>query len=149
MVVLSSSHAPFDRVPPIVADGRTIGDGEIYATLPIIRHPVAAGQVFDNPAGYAPAVAYSLDAVGRYLAERLDDDSLVIVMGDHQPPLSLAASTRNRAVPVHVLSRDPALVAPFRGWGFVDGVVPGRTETDLGMETFLARFLGAFGAPDS
>jgi hypothetical protein len=61
----------------------------------------------------------------------------------------MAAATRNRAVPVHVLSRDPALVAPFRRWGFVDGVMPEGTQTDLGMETFLARFLGAFGSPGS
>ena len=145
MYVLSSSHAPFDRVPPVVADGRTIGDGAIYGSLPIAHHPPAAGKVFDNPDGYGPAVGYALDVVGRYLAERLDDDSLVIVLGDHQPPLSLAASTRNKAVPVHVLSRDPALVEPFMRWGFVDGVIPAGTETELGMETFLARFLGAFG----
>lgn len=145
MVVLSSTHAPFDRVPQIVQDGSRIGDGALFADLPVAEFPPPGGRVFDNRAGYIAAMRYSLDALENFLTQRLADDTLVIVLGDHQPPLNVAAATRNRAVPIHVMSRDPELVAAFRAQGFVDGVEPARTTTERGMESFLGQFLAAFG----
>jgi hypothetical protein len=145
MYVLASSHTPFERVPPLVADPRTLGRGEIYHRLPVAEFPPPAGNVFENRAGYVATIGYTLDALGAYLRDRLADDTLVIVLGDHQPPLNVAAATRNKAVPVHVISRDPALLAPFRARGFVDGVEPARFSTEKGMESFLADFLAAFG----
>ncbi len=145
MFVLASTHAPFDRVPPIVGDGSRIGDGALYADLPVARFPPPGGRVFENRAGYAAAIRYTLDALLNFLTTRLDDDTLVIVLGDHQPPLNVAAATRSKAVPIHVLSRDRDLVAPFRAHGFVDGVEPARTTAERGMESFLGQFLAAFG----
>ncbi len=145
MVVLSSTHAPFDRVPPLVEDGSRIGDGALYADLPVQVFPPPGGRVFDNRAGYIAAMRYSLDALEKFLTQRLTDDTLVIVLGDHQPPLNVAAATRNKAVPIHVLSRDPQLIAPFRAQGFVDGIEPARISTERGMESFLGQFIAAFG----
>jgi len=47
-------------------------------------------------------------------------------------------------VPIHVLSRDPDLVEPFIGAGYVDRLMPTQTGPSQGMETFLPRFLAAF-----
>ena len=145
MVVLSSTHAPFDRVPPVIQDGDGIGDGALYARLPVAEFPPPGGRVFDNRAGYLAAMRYSLEALQNFLTQRLTDDTLVIVLGDHQPPLSVAAVTRNKAVPIHVLSRDPALLTPFLAQGFVPGIEPARTTAARGMESFLGQFLAAFG----
>lgn len=144
MYVLASTHAPFDLVPSLLPDGAVIADGREFAGLPVARFPPPGGRVFDNRAGYLAAMRYSLAALERYLTTRLDDDSLVIVLGDHQPPLTVAAETRNKAVPIHVISRDPALLVPFRAAGFADGVVPPRLVAARGMEGFLAQFLAAF-----
>lgn len=145
MVVLSSSHAPFDSVPGLVPDMARIDDGRIFESVADTRYPPPGGRVFDNRAGYLAAIRYSLAAVEQYLTTRLADDTLVIVLGDHQPPLAIAAETRNKAVPIHVMSRDPALVAPFRAQGFVAGIVPDRTVAVRGMESLLGRFLADFG----
>jgi hypothetical protein len=144
MVVTSSSHAPFDRVPPLVDDGASIGNGTLYATLASESHPPPGGRIFDNRAGYGAAMRYALGAVERYLADRLADDSLVIVLGDHQPPLTLAAATRDRSVPIHVLSRDRRLVAPLLARGFVAGLMPDSDAASIPMERFLDVFLAAF-----
>ncbi len=37
-----------------------------------------------------------------------------------------ARATRDRSVPISVISRDPALIAPFLARGFVPGLRPGR-----------------------
>jgi hypothetical protein len=145
MHVLSSSHAPFDRVPALVEDNQALRDARVFESMPARSFPPPGGRIFDNRAGYVAALRYALEAVEHYLATRLRDDTLVIVLGDHQPPLSAAAASRNRAVPIHVLSRDPALVEPFRRMGFVAGAVPARTTTEHGMERFLADFLAAYG----
>jgi len=144
--VLASSHLPFDLVPRFVPDARAAGDAAVHAALPPQRFPPPGGQVFENAAGYLAAIRYVLNSVEAYLVQRLADDSLVILVGDHQPPLTMAAATRNRAVPIHVLSRDPALIRPFLDAGFVPGLLPAGTETDTGMEWFLDWFLLHFGS---
>jgi hypothetical protein len=48
-------------------------------------------------------------------------------------------------VPIHVLSRDPELVAPFTEAGYVAGIVPTQAPPHQGMEKFLPSFLAAFG----
>jgi hypothetical protein len=50
-------------------------------------------------------------------------------------------------VPIHVLSRDPELIAPFLAEGYVYGLDPTQPPPHLGMETFLAQFLAAFDRP--
>lgn len=145
--VLSSSHLPFDHVPPAIADGRRIADGAIYFEHEGKRYPPPGGQVFDNNEGYLAAIAYVLGAIENYLVERLSGDALIIIVGDHQPPLTAAAATRNKAVPIHVLSRDPRLVEPFRDAGYADGIVPRRTSSDVGMESLINWLFANFGVP--
>lgn len=138
--ILSTSHLPFDSAPPVIEDARNLGDGSIYKTLGFEEFPPPA-QVFDNQRGYAATIRYVIDSLGNYLSKRLADDSLIILLGDHQPPLTIAAASRNKAVPIHVLSRDPALLEPFRKAGYAEGMTPPGTTTEVGMETFLAWFL--------
>ncbi len=144
--VLSSSQLPFDHVPPLIEDGRTIGEGRIYAQREGRLFPPSNGQVFDNTAGYLAAVSYVLESLEKYLVERLEGDALVIIVGDHQPPLTIAAASRSKAVPIHVLSRDPKLVEPFRRAGYVLGLTPRAEASAAGMESFMAWLFANFGA---
>jgi len=144
-VVLASSHTPFERVPPLVDDWSKLADPRVYAALPAAEFPVRRGQVFEQDPGYLAAVAYSLEAAVRFAAERTDDDTLFIVMGDHQPPLTTARRGGDFAVPVHVFSRAADLVAPFRARGYADGLAVPPGGALAGMEDFLAGFLADFG----
>ncbi len=141
--ILSTSHLPFDSAPPVIEDAGNLGDGRIYDRLGFEEYPPPA-QIFDNQRGYVGTIRYVLDALGNYLVRRLADDSLVIVVGDHQPPLTIAAASRNKAVPIHVLSRDPALLEPFRQAGYGAGMAPPASVTEVGMEAFLSWFLRSY-----
>lgn len=146
--VLASSHLPFDSAPPLIEEADDLGDGRLYDRLGFEEYPPPA-QVFDNRRGYAGTIRYVLEALGNYLVKRLADDFLIILVGDHQPPLTVAAASRNKAVPIHVLSRDPALIEPFQRAGYVAGMMPPATTTDVGMELFLAWFLASYSSrPD-
>ena len=63
------------------------------------------------------------------------------------PPCDLSEVTDNSpswAVPVHVISRDPSLIAPFVARGYAPGMIPGQALAP--METFLVDFLRDFSA---
>jgi len=51
-------------------------------------------------------------------------------------------NSQSWAVPIHVISRDPDLVAPFRSRGYSQGMVP--VNGNLPMEDFLVDFLHDF-----
>ncbi|MBI1775339.1 MAG: hypothetical protein HYR63_08335 [Proteobacteria bacterium] len=142
--VLASSHAAFDLIPPVVEDWGRLGDGSLYRDLGADAHPLPPGGIFENEPGYLAAIDYDLRVLADYLAKRLSEHGLVILLGDHQPPLNRVLSAGERSVPIHVLSRDADLLEPFRRAGWAEGVLPSRSAAADGMETFLERFLTGF-----
>lgn len=142
-IVLVSSHIPFSPVPPYLADWR---DSGAFTTV-----PAAAWEEILRPPdwtvlapGYLKSLKYDFTVLGDWLAKHLAGNGLVILLGDHQPPAVVGGEAQQWTVPVHVLSRDPDLVAPFVAAGYVAGLVPPRTPPAKGMESFLPSFLAAF-----
>jgi hypothetical protein len=140
-IVLVSSHTPFAPVPPYVANW---GDAGSFASIAagdwprIMRAP--DWQHLEAP--YLESIDYDLRTLAAWLGH-LSGNGLVIILGDHQPPGIANGATAPWTVPVHVLSRDPALLAPFVRQGYVAGAVPPPGAVK-GMETFLADFLAGF-----
>ncbi|HVU01310.1 MAG TPA: hypothetical protein VHE30_06145 [Polyangiaceae bacterium] len=69
--------------------------------------------------GYARSVLFDLRVALDFAARRAD--GLVVVLGDHQPPF-LVPREASFDVPVHVVARDPSLLAEFFRRGFSPGV---------------------------
>jgi len=145
-IVLVSSHLPFSPVPPYLGDW---SDAGTFADLP----PAAGDGINSQPdwsrlaPAYVKSLKYDFTVLRNWLAHRLHGDALVILVGDHQPPAIVGGGPQPWTVPIHVLSRDPDLVAPFLAAGYVAGMVPTQMPPHPGMETFLAGFLAAFGRP--
>jgi hypothetical protein len=140
-LVLVSSHTPFYPVPPYVADWRDAGAFRSVADAEwqqIYRQ--RDWSHLDAP--YLASLAYDFRTLGAFL-ERLPGDPLVIILGDHQPPGLVSGAKSPWTVPVHVLSRDPALLAPFARAGYVPGDDP-PAGAFKGMESFLGEFLAGF-----
>lgn len=147
-IVLVSSHIPFSPVPPYLADWRDAG---AFTTVPaaaweeILRPPDWAVLA----PGYLKSLQYDFAVLGDWLAKHLTGNGLVILLGDHQPPAVVGGELQQWTVPVHVLSRDPDLIAPFISAGYVAGLVPPPpTPPAKGMETFLPSFLAGFDRAD-
>ncbi|MGJ3264042.1 MAG: hypothetical protein ACFE0R_12485 [Salinarimonas sp.] len=125
VAALISSHAPWLPVPEVVA-WEELGDGAIYRRwtdgAPEPREVWRDREKVRVQ--YARSVAHSLDAVAAFVAERIDPDTVVIVMGDHQPAPLITGEGASRAVPVHVLAPDAALLAPLDALGFAAGAMP-------------------------
>ncbi len=142
-IVLVSSHIPFSPVPPYLADWR---DSATFATVPA----AAWEEIYRQPdwtvlaPGYLKSLQYDFAVLGDWLAKHLPGEALVILLGDHQPPAVIGGELQQWTVPIHVLSRDPELVAPFIAAGYIPGVLPTQSPPHQGMEKFLPSFLAAF-----
>jgi hypothetical protein len=138
---LVSSHAPWTILPPVVTDWSRLEHGTVYRELAPRRFDVRWEKLHEGGEAFVAALSYDLEILRRYLATQLTRRSLVFVMGDHQPAGSVTEQDPSAAVPVHLLSRDRALVDAFVARGYAPGMTPPREEKVRGMETFLVEFL--------
>ena len=85
-----------------------------------------------------------LAVLGAYAERFVDRRTLLIIIGDHQPTPLLTGQDAGRDVPMHVISADPDLIAPFLDWGFASGMHPSREPPAHPMAAFRDWFLTAF-----
>jgi hypothetical protein len=146
---LLSSHAPWAPVPPLV-DWDGIGDGSGY------RPPVTGAG--DSPdwwrkdvaalrADYCRSIEYSLRSVVSYVERYGDHDTVLVVLGDHQPSPVIIGPRASRDVPISVVARDAAVLDRIAGWGWQPGLNPDPHAPVWPMDAFRDRFLAAYG-PD-
>ena len=140
--VLVSSHAPWSHIPTLVPDWSQVGNGAIFHSHPLKRANLDWSSLSLASEPFLTSILYDLDVLRGYLTEFVHDNSLVIILGDHQPVSEVTDNSQSWAVPIHVISRDPDLVAPFRSRGYSPGMVP--VNGSLPMEDFLVNFLHDF-----
>lgn len=145
--VLVSSHASFSCQPPFLEDWSQIGNGAIYSSIVPITFPVTWPDLRNANEAYVAAITYDLRVLKAYLEQFIDDDALIIILGDHQPASQITGNGRPWSVPIHVISRNPALLAPFFQRGYGPGLVPDQPLPHPGMETFLHDFVLDFSSP--
>ncbi|MGM0554074.1 MAG: hypothetical protein ACQETK_09825 [Pseudomonadota bacterium] len=147
MLALVSSHAPWTPILSVLEDWEEIGDGAVFhrwadqgpAPEALWRN---VDRVRDS---YAESVRYSLEVTGGYAARFADEETLFFLLGDHQAAALITGQGVSRGVPVHVISGDPALLAPFRERGFVPGMRPPSGEAEHGFDVLRTWLREAFG----
>jgi len=156
---LISSHAPWKVIPPWVEDWRTLGsapspgarqenDGPKTVLRSLRRfkrddaqHDWYMGNLTEGlRRGYERAIDYELSVVEDFLL-RQKRPALIIVMGDHQPPV-IPNKQDPFDVPVHVFSQDKLLLGQFLSAGYVPGLSPQKSvSTHSGLLSLVARTL--------
>ncbi|GAB4560220.1 MAG: hypothetical protein Tsb0020_06730 [Haliangiales bacterium] len=146
--MLTTSHHPWNKIPPFINDWSTIGDGSIYKRLRArsYRNAFVSGSQYKS--GFATSIEYALRSIERYLTLLPEDDAIIIVLGDHQPRQPIALKDEDPwAVPIHILSRDRATLDRFAQFGYVDGFAPDPASLDgVGFEQLLLQLLKVFSA---
>ncbi len=145
---LISSHAPWTPILPVM-DWDLIGDGSVFAPWENAgEDPDELWQDMDRVREhYALSLDYAIDTMASYAERYVDEGTLLIVLGDHQAAPLIVGDEVSRAVPVHVISRDRALVQPFLEWGFQSGALPDPDRPPPGMDAFRDWFVHAFSKP--
>ena len=132
----TSSHEPWTRIPPLIG-WNGLGNGSIFDRLPIDR----AGLT-DTQQGYAQSIEYSLRTLYSFIERYGNKNTVLIVLGDHQP--SRVIEQANREVPITIIAQDPKVLGRLSGWGWTNGMLPGSTAPVWRMSAFRDRFLNAF-----
>jgi hypothetical protein len=134
-----SSHAPWTRVPPLIAWNR-VGDGSIFKRLPVDETGLT-----DSKQGYVTSVRYSLRALFSFVEHYGDKNLVLVVLGDEQPS-RIVGGHPGHDVPISIVARDPAVLQRIADWGWSDGLLPAPTAPVWLMSAFRNRFLTAFGS---
>jgi hypothetical protein len=117
-----SSHYPWMPTPPILEDWRDLNllpDETVYVDLEEMPHD-------QRRRNYLNAIDYNLRVISDFIRRHGDEDSLFILIGDHQPPrVSRREDTLD--TPIHIISRQPEISQALTQAGFV----PGLTMDDL------------------
>lgn len=145
-VGLISSHAPWTPILPVLDDWATIGDGSVFSAYDGTgeRPEDLWRDVERVREHYALSIEYALHAATSYAERFVDDQVLLIVLGDHQPAPLITGDGAPRSVPVHVVSASPELVEPFLSWGFEPGAFANPSVEPPGMDHFRDWFVRAF-----
>jgi phosphoglycerol transferase MdoB-like AlkP superfamily enzyme len=130
--VTQNSHYPWIPLPEVVDDWRTLNEPQDLAD---IAEPGTISHQKKRQ-NYLNSINYELRFLTDYIIKTGQDDSIFILIGDHQPQ---QVSRRNDSfdTPVHILSRDSALVDAFLDYGFEgtghfrSGCVHGCTTPNL------------------
>lgn len=142
---LVSSHSPWSLQPRLVDDWNDLRDGgRIFNQLQPVRYEIGWTNLGQAGEAYVTSVIYDLDMLRRYIAERIDDDALIIVLGDHQPSADVTRDSPSHDVPIHVISRDRSFIRRFEAAGYVPGMRVSREQPARAMETFLPDLLAMF-----
>jgi hypothetical protein len=146
-IPLVTSHAPWAPTPSLIG-WNDVGDGSVFGPQ------AAAGDkpdvVWRNPSrvrdAYRNSTEYSLNTLISYV-ETYGDDSLVLVfLGDHQAAPIITGQNASHDVPITIVAHDPAVLNQVSGWGWQNGLRPGKQAPVWKMNTFRDRFLTAFGS---
>ncbi|GGQ26881.1 hypothetical protein GCM10010187_49400 [Actinomadura coerulea] len=140
---LVSSHAPWASVPRLVP-WEQVGDGSVFNGM---------GKGYDAPwpapgrirAEYRASIEYTLNTLVSYLETYGDKDTVLVFLGDHQPAPLITGPGASRDVPITIVAKDGAVLDRISGWGWQDGLRPGRETPVWPMSAFRDRFLTAFG----
>lgn len=143
--ITQNSHYPWAPLPTLADDWRTLtapGTGAAAAAPRVDPDTIEHAERRQN---YLRAVTYQLQMLTRLIEEQGDDNALFVLVGDHQPPV-VSRRSDGWETPVHVISRDAALVGAFAPYGFTPGLVAESMETTLhheGLYSLLMRVLAA------
>ncbi|MEO0468534.1 MAG: sulfatase-like hydrolase/transferase [Bacteroidota bacterium] len=144
-----NSHSPWYATPPLVQDWRKLNQQHVFDNYSIHEAAVSEGLKFRT---YFDAMRYELQLMARFIREKGGENSVFVLVGDHQPPF-LTRHTMGMQSPLHLISRDAGLIQFTKEAGFREGLHPGEAqEDDFKHEDFYPFFiqgLQQMNAPDS
>lgn len=119
-----TSHLPFQPVAPYSKDWEQMSGPVPYEDMATDK--IRAGKTDWTNLGpaYLNSIDYALSTLAGYMDQQANKDTLIIVIGDHQPAASVTGPDASWAVPVHVLSHQPQILKRLEAIGFTAGIIP-------------------------
>jgi hypothetical protein len=141
----STTHAPFGPVPPYQPAWSRVLTQNAFDENEVARAMSVAPDLTNLTPSYVRAMAYEYRSLAGYLRQQ-SSDSVLIVVGDHQPPAAVSGRDAPWHVPVHVIATRPDVLERLRQTGFRPGLEPRRPSIGV-MHELTAMLLEAFDTP--
>ncbi len=119
-----STHMPFRPTPPYQPDWQQMISDAPFTPADLGDSLVTLPDYSNLIPDYAAVLEYTYSYWSGYLSERAEQDFLLVLIGDHQPPAAVSGEGERWDVPVHVVTRDAALAVRLRERGFEPGLAP-------------------------
>jgi hypothetical protein len=146
---LVSSHVPWNLQPPIIHNWDHIKSGEIYNKRHPLQYPTTWADLSKAHWPYQRSILYVLEVITTYMERYVDDNTLAIIVGDHQPTPKVTDAPDDFGVLLHVISRNPDFIEKFLDRGYVASLLADIDEPPIPLETFPGDFLEDFSTPKS
>ncbi len=140
----SSTHLPFGPVPPLQPDWQRLLGPDPFGAAATERLQLTKVDWLDMLPNYIGMFDYTYAWLGSYLQRPEPRESVMLWLGDHQPAASVSGNGASWDVPVHIVTRDAALLQRFVALGFRAGLTPQRPALG-GMDTLTALLVQALG----
>ncbi len=142
--ITTISHYPWLEIPPFVTDwqklrDRKTGDADTAGIAGKLNYTYRIRFMSEEHyQRYLKTIEYTFRVMTDYITRYAPEHSLIILLGDHQPPIITRQEDRFQT-PMHIISRDSNLVAAWMPYGFVPGLVKSASaENSLKHEGFYS-----------
>jgi len=136
--ITQNSHYPWVPLPEVVDDWRTLNSGTVQEQVSLpeaIPHEVRRSN-------YLNSIEYELRFLTDFILKTADDESIYVLIGDHQPQ-RVSRRSDGFDTPIHIVGKDPALVDTFLEYGFVRGLIVHDAQPTIRHEGFYSMFVRA------
>ena len=119
-----TTHIPFRPTPPYQPDWSRVTSDKPYsdeATAKAMADAIDWHGLFQ---GYINTIKYTFKWLAGYQALPQPRESVLILLGDHQPAGGITGPNATWNVPVHIITSDETIAERLRRHGFSDGVNP-------------------------
>jgi hypothetical protein len=141
-----TSHLPFGPVPPYQPDWQRLLTPDPFGAEESQRLLASFVDWIDMLPNYVRMFDYTYRWLGGWLQRPEPRESVILLVGDHQPAASVSGEGASWEVPVHIVTRDPQLLARFVALGFTPGLAPQRPALG-GMHDLTGVLLRALAEP--
>ena len=148
-----TTHLPFSPPPPYQPDWQRVLTPQPFDAADAARALTEKPNWLDMTPDYVRMLDYQYRWLAGWFAEPEPREAVYVLVGDHQPAANITGEGASWDVPVHIVSRSPALLAKFTAQGFRDGLEPPRAPlgalhelTGMLLEAFADRAPPADGA---
>ncbi|MEU9403158.1 CDP-alcohol phosphatidyltransferase [Streptomyces sp. NPDC048242] len=146
-IILTSSHQPWAPIPKMVGWDQ-LGDGSVFKGIEAAGNK-SADVIADTTKSrqeYGKSIQYSVTALTEWLTRYGSEDTVLVVLGDHQPIARVSGNHASRDVPISIIAKDPKVLDKVADWGWSDGLRPAHNAPVWKMSAFRDRFLTAYGS---
>jgi hypothetical protein len=130
-----NSHIPWISPTEIAPDWRSVNSPDYKAKVTTDEHK-------SNTDKYMASIRYQLASVFDFALQNESDDLVIVVFGDHQPPL-IAIPRMGLETPVHIISKSKVFRDTFMQHGFINRLRLNGHKESINHEGFMSIFASA------